>query len=77
MIHAVQTTMTTIFTTTTMSNMTTMTMVSMATMRKLGVVHKEVGGCLTSSPTCFYKAVGGYLTRCAHIAASIALNDEW
>ena len=33
----------------------------MATMRMMEVVHKEVGG---------------HLTRCARIAASIALNDE-
>ena len=25
---------------------------------------------------CVYKQVGGYLTKCARIAASIALNDE-
>ena len=28
-------------------------------------------------PTCLYKVVGSYPTRCACIAASIALNDEW
>ena len=47
---------------TTMITMTTMTMVTMITksaMRKLEVVHKQVGG---------------YLTRCAHIAASISMN---
>ena len=55
---------TTISNTTTMSNtntMITMTTMTMATMRKVEVVHKEVGS---------------YLTRCARIAALIALNDE-
>ena len=45
--------------------------------RKLEVVHKQVGGRLIShnlQPTC--KAVRGYLTRCARIAASIALVSK-
>ena len=54
--------MTTMTMATTMIRATMMvmaTMMTMAPMRKLEVVHKQVGG---------------YLTRCAHIAASIALN---
>ena len=37
------------------------TMMTMATMRNLEVVRKQVGG---------------YMTRCERIAASISLNDE-
>ena len=46
---------------------------------------EEVGVCTQGSwrlsdlmlpSTCMCKEVGGYLTRCARIAASIALNDE-
>ena len=59
------------------------TMKTMATMRNLEVVHKEVGGCLNSYnlqldcvyPQGSYKEVEDFLTRCAHIAASFALND--
>ena len=47
-------------------------------MRKLGVVHKEVGGHLIPynlQPPCVRK-LGCYLTKYARIAALIALNDE-
>ena len=48
-------------------------------MRKLEVLHKEVGGCLISynlQLDCVYtqgsyKEVEDYLTRCAHIAAPL------
>ena len=48
-----------------------------------GRIFKEVEGCtkaplklsdLIKPPTCLRKEVGGYLTICAHIAASISLN---
>ena len=43
--------------------------------RKLEVVHKQVGGYMRKLEV-LHKEVGGYLTRSARIAASIALNDE-
>ena len=38
--------------------------------------QEEVGTCMRKLEA-VHKEVGGYRTRCACIAASIALNDEW
>ena len=57
--------MTTMTTRTNITTMTIATMMTIANIRKLEVVHKEVGGCLISYTT---------HTSCACISAPIALN---
>ena len=64
--------------------MTMTTMMTMSTTMTIIFIFQEVGGCTQASwrlsdlvqpSTCSFKEVGGYLTRCAHNAASIALNS--